>query len=494
MDAASNAGELPAQGAEPKQSAHLPSQEHGTALVFPRDEGWHCLLPGGFANPSLRTMEWVYVNAHLVDAEGHHVVVFVSYFTQGLRLVTVRRFDPRWRLVGQYTGTVLGLLRASAARHDLSFRHPYGRDTWKSLDDETGKPIPHASRLEAIGPGFRLELEMRPQKPPYHAGDPGFLPFSKAGWFFYYSLTRLAVSGSVSLGDKQPQKLALSGRAWLDHQWGPFFVTPFRNPRLFEQYEWFSLQLSNGSDLILTSVWTPDGQLPSRDAYGGCGLMRADGSTSRLVGAHCLRRTHFHRDPATGAVYAAGWRLVAPEWDADLTIRPRHPDQMTPLAGRLPMSSRWAVLNRLAPLVDLWGGFWEGTCEVRGRFEGAQVEGDGFAELVKRYATPRLRIESPLIRSERNDPLVVLRWRVENWDPAVELLYRLRVLGSDGELVAAADDLEIPVFCFDHASASGGRFEVLLEAHSKDHVLRGQARRSFCVEPRGRSWWDGARS
>jgi hypothetical protein len=72
MDVARTVGEQPAQGIESKS---LPSQEHGTALVFPRDEGWHSLLPGGFANPSLGTMEWMYVNAHLVDAEGHHLVV-----------------------------------------------------------------------------------------------------------------------------------------------------------------------------------------------------------------------------------------------------------------------------------------------------------------------------------------------------------------------------------------------------------------------------------
>ncbi len=446
--------------------------------MFPRDEGWHSLLPGGWANPSLGTMEWMYTNIHLVDDEGNHVVVFVAYFTQGLRLATVRRFDPQWRLIEEHTGTTFGLLSASAERHDLSLRHPHGRDRWTS----TGEP--HSSRLEAVGPGFRLDLELHPTKAPYHAGNPGFLPFSDDGWFFYYSLTRMTASGTVTLGGRQPRALAVQGSAWLDHQWGPFFVTPFRNPRLFEQYEWFSLQLSNGSDVILTSVWTPDGQLPGRDAYGGAGLLRADGTTGRLVGSHRLQRTGFHRDPTTGAVYSAGWRLIAPEWDCDLVIRPRHPDQMTPIGWLLPEDSPWAFLRRLAPLADQWGAFWEGTCEVRGRIEGVAVQGDGFAELLKRYAPPRVSVEEPIVRHEGGHTVVVLRWRVRNWDPAVELRYQVRVVGEDGRTIAAADDLGISVFCFPHEGGASERCEVLVQAHSSDHVLRGETRLAVKLNPK----------
>lgn len=469
----------PDEGGPPAPAAGTSwSHEPGTALVFPRDEGWHSLLPGGWANPSLRTMEWMYTNVHLVDDDGNNVVLFVAYFTQGLRLATIRRFDRDWRLLSEHLGTTMGLLRASAERHDLSLRHPHGRDRWSSLG------APHASRLEVVGDGFQVDLDLRPTKAPYHAGDPGYLPFSHKGWFFYYSLTRMTASGSVTLGRRQPRSLTVRGNAWLDHQWGPFFVTPFRNPRLFEQYEWFSLQMSDGSDLILTSVWTPDGQLPGRDAYGGSGLVRADGSTSRLVGSHRLHRTHFRRDGKTGAIYSAGWRLVAPEWDCDLVIRPRHPDQMTPLATLLPEGSRWSVLNRLAPVVDIWGSFWEGTCEVRGRLEGRQVDGDGFAELVKRYSEPVIDLEPPLVRREGPHVLAVVRWRVKNWDPAAELRYRVRVVSRDGRTVATGDDLELSVFCFPVPRGIEELHEVIVQAHSRDHVLRGEVRAPFASAAR----------
>ena len=40
------------------------------AVTFPRDEGWHRLLPGRIANPSLSDMEWVYLNAHVQKQGG----------------------------------------------------------------------------------------------------------------------------------------------------------------------------------------------------------------------------------------------------------------------------------------------------------------------------------------------------------------------------------------------------------------------------------------
>lgn len=418
----------------------------------------------------------MYTNVHLVDDEGCNVVVFVAYFTQGLRLATVRRFDPQWRLLDEYTGTTVGLLRPKADHHELSFRHPHGNDRWHNIADEHGQRISHASRLTATGPGFSVDLELRPLKAPYHAGDPGVLPFSERGWFYYYSLTRLTASGTVTLGDVPPRTRAVEGRAWVDHQWGPFFVTPFRNPRVFEQYEWFSLQLSNGCDVVLTTVWNPDGSVPATDGYGGAGLMRGDGSTARLVGPQRLRRTHFHRDASTGGVYSAGWRFVAPEWDCDLTIRPRHLAQMTPIAAALPKASRWSLLRQLAPLADVWGAFWEGSCSVQGRFEGVEVDGDGFAELVKRYAAPKVVLEVPLIRTGGARPVVVLRWRVLNRDPAVDLRFRVRVYAPDGRLLTAADDVDLSVFCFDDDGTARGPCQVLVEAHSADHALRGEAR------------------
>ncbi|MCP4445472.1 MAG: hypothetical protein GY811_09035 [Myxococcales bacterium] len=442
-----------------------------SALIFPRDEGWHSVGPLGVANPSLNNMEWLYTNLHLTDEEGNHIVVFVAYFTQGLRLATVRRFDSEWRSLDEYQGTAMGLLRPSPHKLDLKYKHPHGNDHWCALDS------PHSSRLEVYGGEFSLDLEMHTTRPPYAAGDTGYMPFSSDGWFYYYSLTRLEVSGTITLSGKQH---TVGGLGWVDHQWGPFFVTPARYPRRYEQYEWFSIQLEDGNDFLLTTVWTAEGQLPDRDAYGGAGWVRADGSSEHLVGSQTLRRTHFSRAPSTGVVHAAGWRFVAPEWDVDLTIRPRAPNQMASFAPQLPKQKRYAGIKMLAPFTDWLAAFWEGTCSVEGHVGGKAVSGHCFAELIKRYDQPKVHFERTLIRKEVSPPIAVVRWRVDSWDPAAPLLCRVQVYDSEGGCVAQGDDLDVSVFCF--RPEAPGLHEIIVEAHSVDHTLRGEDRTTLLIE------------
>lgn len=430
--------------------------------------------PLGIANPNLNNMEWLYTNLHLTDEQGNHIVVFVAYFTQGLRLATVRRFDPDCHSLDEHQGTALGLLRPDSSKLDLRFKHLHGNDHWYALD------TPHSSRLKVQGADFSLDLEMRTSRPPYAAGDTGYMPFSSDGWFYYYSLTRLEVTGTITFGKAAPSVTPVSGLGWIDHQWGPFFVTPARFPRRYEQYEWFSIQLEDGNDFLLTTVWTVDGQLPDREAYGGAGWVRPDGSSEHSVGSQTLKRTHFSRDPKTGVVHAAGWRFVSKEWDVDLTIRPRSPNQMASFAPQLPNQKRFAGFKMLGPLTDWLASFWEGTCSVEGHVGGKAVRGHCFAELIKRYDQPKVLFESTLLRKEVSPPIAVVRWRVEPWDPAAPLLCRVQVYDAAGHCIAQGDDLDVSVFCF--RPESPGLHEIIVEAHSVDHTLRGEARTTQLIE------------
>ena len=92
----------------PGAPTSFPYHRAGSALTFPRDEGWHRLVPLlGVANPSLGEMEWVYLNAHLdeVGGLGRHFVVFAAYFTQALRFLVVRAWDAQGQPAGTWTGT-----------------------------------------------------------------------------------------------------------------------------------------------------------------------------------------------------------------------------------------------------------------------------------------------------------------------------------------------------------------------------------------------------
>lgn len=453
---------------------HRPS----TALFFPRDEGWHSLLPNGLSNPSLSYMEWTYVNAHLEEegGRGRRFAVFAAYFTQGLRFLVVRAWDADDRYLGSWTGTSMGLLRPSRDRHDLEYRHPGGLDRWRTLSRADGSLDPFHTRLEATGSRseFSMDLELACTKQPYEAGGLGWLPFGRAGSFGYYSLTRLDIGGSLELPTSAGREaIRVRGLGWFDHQWGPFYVTPFRVPGA-KEYEWMAIQLDSGDDFMLTTVWDETGATPERDAYGGVGWIRDDGTHGRLVSQRAWRRTRFWRSPTQGAVYSAGWTLDVDDWETHLVITPRHPDQLAPMiepraTGLLPDLSARLLRGPIGYL----GDFWEGACDVTGTLRGEPVRGWAFAELIKRYRDPELDVEIP----HQAEGVAVVAWHVRHADPQVPLLSRVLVEDQRGRLLARLDELDVAILVLDDPALPRGEpLVVRITTSSVDGTLSGTAK------------------
>ncbi len=452
-----------------------PYHRPGSAVVFPRDSGWHRLLPGHVANPSLNEMEWVYVNSHLKEqgGAGRSFSVFAAYFTQGLRFLVVRAFDAQDRFLASWTGTAWGLLRASSEKMDLEFRHGGGVDHWKTTLDSAGNAIAFASKLDAKDDAgaFSVDLALTNKKRPYEVGGRGYLPFGRRGAFYYYSLTRLDVAGTLDLEkqDGSRENVSVSGIGWFDHQWGPFYVTPIRNKYL-EEYEWMSIQLDSGDEILLTTVWETNDTTPSLPAYGGAGLIRADNTFDKIVDAHRWKRTKFWRSPRQHSIYSAEWTFDAPEWGTSLVIKPRYHDQLTPLVDAPPPN----ILGTMSRLFEGWanwlGEFWEGTCNVTGTHAGQPATGVAFAELVKRYSDPELELS--VVRKEPG--LCVVGWKVQNPDEQVTLLFRFYLERADGTPIVDLPDLVVPVVALDDpALPKGEPLIARVVARSPDGAISG---------------------
>ena len=403
--------------------------------------------------------------------------MFAAYFTQELRFLVVRAWDAEDRYVGAWTGSAVGLLTAAAGRHDLRFEHVGGTDSWRTVLTADGSgPDPFHTVLDTHDDAgnFAVHLDLVNTKIPYEAGGVGYLPFGWKGWFNYYSLTRLRAAGRLTLKheDGSTETVEVSGDGWFDHQWGRFFVSPFRF-RGLDSYEWMSVQLDSNDELLLTTVWDPKGRAPSIESFGGAGWVRADGTFERLIGSAYWKRTRFWRSLDQGCVYSAGWRFAAPEWDIDLTILPRHANQLTPIldGGGRGLLTR-AVSRVLGGAVNRSGDFWEGSCNVTGTLGGRPVTGHAFAELVKRYEDPTVTLEVP-----RNEPgLAVVAWRIHGWDPMVPL--RSHFFLEDprtGRVLANRPDLDISVAVLDDPRLPR-HVELIARvvASSVDGTLRGE--------------------
>ncbi len=465
---------------------HYPYHRRGSALTYPEDEGWHATLPiplgdGRVAtDPTLLRMEWVYMNSHLteVGGEGRRFVAFVAYFTQELRFLVVRAWDSQDRYLGAWTGSAVGCLAAATGRHDVRFEHLGGIDTWHTVEKESGSgPDPFHTVLDTHDDAgkFAVHLDLVNTKTPYEAGGIGYLPFGWKGWFGYYSLTRLRATGRLTLQHKggKVETIEVAGDGWFDHQWGRFFVTPFR-ARGFDAYEWMSVQLDSNDELLLTTVWDPKGETPSIEAFGGAGWVRADGSFARIIGSRPWKRTRFWRSLDQGCVYSAGWRFEAPEWDIDLTILPRYADQLTPIVDDKAHGLLARAATRvLGGVVNRAGDFWEGSCSVTGTLQGKPVKGHAFAELVKRYTDPTVTIGVP--RNERG--LAVVAWRVHGWDPLVTLTSHFFLEDpATGRVVQNIPDLDVWTAVLDDPRLPRGVDLVArVVASSVDGTLRGES-------------------
>jgi predicted secreted hydrolase len=310
-------------GEEEESSPYGPPQVH-----FPEDEGAH---------PDAG-VEWWYLNALVEDAEGHEYGAMVAYFNPGLKIISLSDLEG-----GHYLPEVaFDIPDFAEGRLDLRWGDD---DRWHRTDDD-----PLSYSLKAFGSIPSFDLNLTAEKPPLLVGGDGFIEWTDGGTY-YYSLTRLAVEGEIRLSGRE---FAVEGIGWMDHQWMESIGDP--------QWDWFSVQLDDGSDLIFWRVIAPDGSVSSRDLT----VMFADSTVYNTVDLG-LEQLDTWVSPETGNEYGTLWRLTEETHGIDLQIEALYPEQ------------------EVRVFEDFEGmdfDFWEGATTVSGTFQGEPASGIGYMELV----------------------------------------------------------------------------------------------------------------
>ncbi|OOV15177.1 lipocalin family protein [Deinococcus sp. LM3] len=193
-----------------------------------------------------------------------------------------------------------------------------------------------------------LDLTLTPVKGPV-LHPPGFSGSADTGVLFYQGITRLTLTGSVN-------GRAVQGEAWLDHQWGN------QIPGQTALWDWFSVQLDGGRDLMVYRVRRLDGTVAQ--LIGS--VVEPDGSVRAVRGLRAVPGEEWISPQ--GRKYTLGWQLVSDEFD--LTVRAVRREQ--------------ELLSRSTRIA-----YWEGPIEVSGVWAGEQARGTGMMELVSGTWTPR---------------------------------------------------------------------------------------------------------
>lgn len=208
--------------------------------------------------------------------------------------------------------------------------------------------------------GIAFRLATRPAKPLVFQGPNGW---SRKGEgpnaaSQYYSFTRLRTAGTLTLDGRA---WTVSGESWMDKEFG--------SNQLGEHqvgWDWFSLQLADGRDLMLYLLRDWTGRI---DFAHGTLVSRAGEPRYLAASEFAVRPTRSWKSRASGAEYPAGWVVEVAGEGLRLEVAPELDDQE----------------NRSELVRDLF--YWEGAVRLRG-LDGSPV-GRGYVELTGYGTTAR---------------------------------------------------------------------------------------------------------
>lgn len=204
-------------------------------------------------------------------------------------------------------------------------------------------------RLAAAMDGYAIDLTLATDRPPV-LHDGGLVSFGAAGDSYYYSRTRMEVAGAIV---DHGEPISVRGLAWCDRQWGNFLV-------LGGGWDWFSIQLEDGSDVMLNVI--RDDQGITRLAYGT--YVEPSGTYRHLSAADFeVTATGAWTSPRSGARYPMGWRARLHDPAMDVAIAPVLEDQ------------------ELDTLRSTNTVYWEGANDVAGTVNGRPIRGQAYVEL-----------------------------------------------------------------------------------------------------------------
>jgi len=217
-----------------------PPVEPGHALRFPRDHGSH----------SDFRVEWWYVTGWLADGAGNDYGVQITFFRNRPRVdeQNPSAFAPRQLL---FAHAALVSSRTGGLRHDQrAAREGFGlarssEDTTLVVIDDWSLALDgDVYRAQVAARGFALGLSFAAAGPVLANGEGGYsrkgpLPREAS---FYYSRPQLAVTGTIAVDGKT---LAVTGRAWLDHEWSSEVMAPEA-----AGWDWTGINFADGSALM----------------------------------------------------------------------------------------------------------------------------------------------------------------------------------------------------------------------------------------------------
>jgi predicted secreted hydrolase len=310
------------------------------AVTLPRDDAAHY---NNVPYPVKNLMEWWYYNGHLVATDGHQFGYYFVIFRSQLHLLGVNVVYPLVQY--QITDIDNGKVVASGSIHYSKRNSSYSTS---QLDIKLDKAFTlNKSGNEYVIHSNAFDLHLTPLLKPFLIGGKGLIPMGNNTNSYYYSITRLATTGSLTVAGKTYQLDGKKSLSWMDHQWGDFAISR-------AQWIWMSIQLDNGIDINLVS---PVNGKTKKNSGGLVNVLLPDG------------KTFYSQDFTVTPVKAAAGQESKYPLVYQVDIKP------------LKLS---ITMTALAP--DQYAnGYWEGINKASAVYQGQPVAGYGYTENTTKF-------------------------------------------------------------------------------------------------------------
>jgi predicted secreted hydrolase len=293
--------------------AHAP-----VPMSFPADHGPH----HDFRD------EWWYITGNLDAPEDRRFGFQITFFRHGLAARPVARpsrwasrevymahftltdaANRRFRAFERRARSALGLAGAGLGPFRVWL------EDWR-LEALRGDDWPW--RLDVREGDHALELTLTSAKPMVPEGQDGLSQKSRepGNASYYYSGTRLLAEGRLTFAGAT---LPVKGLAWLDREWSTSALADYQ-----AGWDWFSLQLDDGAELMYYQLRHRDGGIDPLSA--GSWIDGAGRKTALAREDVELVRLSEWKAPE-GVVYPARWRLSVKPLKKSYLIQPVVADQ-----------------------------------------------------------------------------------------------------------------------------------------------------------------------
>lgn len=322
------------------------------SFEFPQDHGPH---------PQYRN-EWWYMTGNLFADNGRRFGFELTFFRFALtpalvdtasawrtNQVYIAHFAvtdagrERFHVAERFSRGALGLAGATAEPFRVWI------DDWQIAASDTAGPR-ERWRLRAEDDEFALDIGLEAEKAPVRNGVDGLSQKSPepGNASYYYSVTRWRTAGRLRVDDDE---FAVSGLSWLDREWSSSALG-----RDQQGWDWFALQLSDGSELMFYGLRRLDG---TEDPLSAGTWVAPDGQAMHLAREQVEIRVRERWTSPEGGTYPARWDIRVPDLGLELDVVPVMSDQELFTTVR----------------------YWEGAVDVGGSRDDRPISGRGYVEL-----------------------------------------------------------------------------------------------------------------